>query len=270
MRPPDVHLVATHDRAPPPFGMTADSDAGELRALRARADGGPAGGGAAGRESAIYGRRFSAAENAARAATWEALCRSFFQRFVAESATVVDLGAGDGHFLRNIRAARRIAVDVGEQVQELEREGIEVLQVDATELASHLRGVADVVFASNFLEHLPDKKTLLEVLAQVHRALRPGGRLIVLQPNIRYVGAAYWDYVDHHIALTEHSLVEALEVCGFELERLIPRFLPYTVKSRLGRFAPLTGLYLKLPLLWRLFGRQTLAIARAAPTAEGR
>lgn len=58
---------------------------------------------------------------------------------------------------------------------------------------------------------------------------------MILQPNIRYVGPAYWDYIDYHIALTEHSLVEALEVTGYRIERLIPRFLPYTAKSNLGR-----------------------------------
>lgn len=251
--------------------MTADSHAGELPVRQVDKVGdSSAEQGRAGHETTIYSRRFSGSENEARAATWQILCRSFFQRLIAETDTVVDLGAGDGHFLRNIRAARRVAVDVGEHVLDLEREGIEVLRVDATELAASLRNEADVVFVSNFLEHLPDKKTLLQVLMQVHDALKPGGRVIVLQPNIRYVGVAYWDYVDHHIALTEHSLVEALEVCGFDLERLVPRFLPYTVKSRLGRLSSLTGLYLRLPFLWRLFGKQTLAIGRARPFAAAR
>ena len=55
----------------------------------------------------------------------------------------------------------------------------------------------------------------------------------MLQPNIRLTGAAYWDFIDHKVALTERSLVEAAELCGFETERLIKRFLPYTTKSRL-------------------------------------
>src|SRR5690606_15766959 len=117
----------------------------------------------------------------------------------------------------------------------LAQKGVEVLQVPATEFADRLGEKADLIFMSNFLEHLPDKRVLLDVLDECRRALRPGGTILILQPNIRYVGPAYWDYIDHHIALTEHSLREALEVSGFEVVKIIPRFLPYTAKSALGR-----------------------------------
>jgi len=106
------------------------------------------------------------------------------------------------------------------------------------------------------------------VVDECYRGLKVGGKVIILQPNIRYVGPAYWDYIDHHIALTEFSLVEALEVAGFEVSKLIPRFLPYTAKSLVGRivqggrYASLVRFYLKMPLLWRFFGQQTLVIAK--------
>ena len=35
---------------------------------------------------------------------------------------------------------------------------------------------------------------------------------IVLQPNIRLVGPRYWDFIDHKVALTERSLLEAAEL----------------------------------------------------------
>jgi hypothetical protein len=120
---------------------------------------------------------------------------------------------------------------------------------------------------SNFLEHLPTKQAVFEVLTECRKVLSRGGRLMVLQPNIRYVGAAYWDYIDHHIALTEKSLAEALEVSGFTIEVLLPRFLPYTAKSRSGALASgrlgkgLIALYLKFPILWRIFGSQTFVVA---------
>ena len=94
---------------------------------------------------------------------------------------------------------------------------------------------------------------------------------MILQPNIRYVGAKYWDYIDHHIALTEESLREGLEVSGFHVVRMIPRFLPYTAKSSLGRlvspehYENLVSLYLKNPLAWRLLGQQTFVLARKLP-----
>ena len=51
-------------------------------------------------------------------------------------------------------------------------------------------GTIDVVFTSNFFEHMPDKRALLRTLDECRRVLRPGGRLLVLMPNLRYVGAA--------------------------------------------------------------------------------
>ncbi|MCB0323551.1 MAG: class I SAM-dependent methyltransferase, partial [Bdellovibrionales bacterium] len=184
-----------------------------------------------GREEEIYTKRFSPAEEQARAETWEVLVRDFLQPRIDRNAVVVDIGAGDGHFITRVAARRRIAVDLSPHVHELASKGVEILQVPATDFAARLNEPADCVFMSNFLEHLPDKRVLLEVLEETRRALRPGGTLMILQPNIRYVGPAYWDYIDHHIALTEHSLVEALEVSGFEVVQLIARFLPYTAKS---------------------------------------
>lgn len=222
-----------------------------------------------GKELDLYTRRFSPSEYETRKITWQVLCREFFQQFIPPESTVVDVGAGEGHFLLNITAAKKIAVDLSAQVKELEGKGISVLMVPATELSKHLHAQADVIFMSNFLEHLPDKRTLLAVLDDCRLALRPGGRVMILQPNIRYVKERYWDYIDHHIALTEHSLCEALDVCGYQVEKLIPRFLPYTAKSKVGhvasgaRAAQFVRWYLRFPILWRFFGGQTFVVAHA-------
>jgi SAM-dependent methyltransferase len=227
-----------------------------------------------GKESLIYGQRFSAAEEHTRNLVWEVLVRNFFQNFVGAGDTVVDIGAGDGQFIKRIRAGRRIAVDLSPHVNELRTADVEVFQVPATAFAEVIQGRADVVFMSNFLEHLPDKRVLLDVLEESRLALKPGGMLLVLQPNIRYVGPAYWDYIDHQIALTEHSLTEALEISGFSIVKVIPRFLPYTAKSRLGRLsqggwaAAFVKWYLRMPLLWKVFGQQTFVVATPKDTRK--
>ena len=49
--------------------------------------------------------------------------------------------------------------------------------------------------------------------------------MIVLQPNVRLVGGAYWDFIDHQVALTEKSLVEAGDLAGLrtvELDHAVP------------------------------------------------
>lgn len=220
-----------------------------------------------GRETEIYTQRFTSAEEAVRASTWKVLVRDFLQQYVSPQDTVIDIGAGDGHFITNIRAARRVALDLSSHVSVLGSYGVEVLQAPATELTTVFDSQADVIFMSNFLEHLPNKRLVIDVLEECRRGLKPGGKLLILQPNIRYTGPAYWDYIDHHISLTEHSLVEALEISGFEVIKLIPRFLPYTAKSSLGRLSQGAGSelfvkwYLRLPILWRIFGKQTFVVA---------
>lgn len=225
-----------------------------------------------GKEELIYRQRFSQGEEVVRELSWKTIVPNFLQQYVRESDVVLDLGAGDGHFITNIKAKRRVAVDLSPHVLELESKGVEVLLHPATELSSVFQGKADVIFMSNFLEHLPSKQVLLQVLEECRKVLSDDGRLIILQPNIRYVGPAYWDYIDHHIALTEASLSEALDITGFKVNRLIPRFLPYTAKSKLGRICLLkigqitlgeliVLTYLRMPFLWRIFGQQTFVVA---------
>ena len=220
-----------------------------------------------GRENQIYTGRFSEQEEATRREVWKILCRDFFSGYLSESDTVVDIGAGDGHFLRNVSVAKKIAVDLSEHVKELEKEGVEVHQVSADSYAHLLEKPADLVFMSNFLEHLPNKRILLDIFEETHKALRSGGSLLILQPNIKYVGTRYWDYIDHHIALTENAMVEALTVTNYEVVEVITRFLPYTAKSKLGHLlsgektVALTEFYLKNRWLWPVFGKQSLVLA---------
>jgi hypothetical protein len=114
---------------------------------------------------------------------------------------------------------------------------------------------------SNYLEHLANRNEVVEQLRVCRDLLAPGGRVVVLQPNVRYAGAAYWDFIDHHVALTERSLVEAGEQAGLRTVHLIPRFLPFTTKGKLPAHARLVRLYLGFPLVWRLLGGQTLYVA---------
>lgn len=122
-------------------------------------------------------------------------------------------------------------------------------------------GSLDAVVTSNFFEHLPDKDALRATLRQAWRALRPGGRLIAMGPNIRYLAGRYWDFFDHHVPLTEASLSEALSLEGFTVIRAIPRFLPYSMVGGPNYPLPLLRLYLALPVVWPLFGRQFLVVA---------
>jgi SAM-dependent methyltransferase len=178
-----------------------------------------------------------------------------------DSDTVLDLACGYGEFINNIRAARKLAVDLNPDSPGAVANDVIFHAVAANALGPIEDASVDVVFTSNFFEHLPDKAVLQEVLGEIRRVLKPGGRLIAMGPNIRYLPGAYWDFIDHHLPLSERSLVEALLLAGLHPARVIDRFLPYTTQSRLPQANWLVRIYLATPLAWRLFGKQFLVIA---------
>lgn len=91
----------------------------------------------------------------------------------------------------------------------------------------------NVVFSSNFFEHLPSKAMLGRTLDEIFRCLAPDGKLIAMGPNIKYLPGEYWDFWDHYLPLTESSLIEGLTNRGFEIVQYLDKFLPYTmVKTR--------------------------------------
>lgn len=212
--------------------------------------------------SHLYRHRFTQEELEFKRVMWRVLCRDFFQRYVDPESTVLDLGAGTCEFINEINASTKIVVDANPDVADYAK-GSRVVIAFSTDMKQVESASVDVVFSSNFFEHLPNKEAILGTLRECARVLRPNGKLLILMPNIRYLGGRYWDYFDHHTPLTHLSLQEALGLCGFVVDEVIPKFLPYTVKgARIPKRAWLVSLYLKLRPAWFLFGRQMLLTAR--------
>jgi SAM-dependent methyltransferase len=208
----------------------------------------------------LYGERF-AGMSAYRNGVWKRLCEGYFSRWIPPTSSVLDLGAGHCEFINNVTAAKKFALDLNPDAQKAAAADVQLILHDCTKPWPVDDQQIDVVFTSNFLEHLPDKDALLEALRQAHRVLAPGGRLICMGPNASKVGGKYWDFFDHHIALTERSLSEACESAGFTVTTSIGRFLPYTMSEGRQRPLSLVSLYLKVPLLWRGLGQQFLVVA---------
>lgn len=213
--------------------------------------------------SRIYAQRF-AANLDYRRRVWRVLIDGFFRRFIPPGATVLDLGCGYGEFINQVAAAKRYAMDLNPDAPRHLDAAVEFLQQDCSQPWPLPPGQLDTVFTSNFFEHLPDKAALGRTLDQVRLALKPGGLLIAMGPNIKLVPGAYWDFWDHYVPLTESSLGEALENRGFHLDRKDAAFLPYTMAGKKPAPLPLVRLYLKLPVIWPLLGKQFLVVARKA------
>lgn len=139
---------------------------------------------------------------------------------------VLDLGCGRGTFLELMRdegiGAYGIDLD-RELVEECARRGLEALSVDAEE---HLRSLGDHsidgVFSAHVAEHL-EPGTLIEILRQCRRVLRPGAPIVMATPNPRTltVGAhTFWLDPSHRKPIPPDLFQFYLESEGFESVRI--------------------------------------------------
>jgi len=209
----------------------------------------------------LYDTRFSTAERRAKEIVWRVLCEDFFQRYVPADGALIDLGAGFCEFVNHIRCRERWAVGADERARAMAGPGVQVHCGPAHDLGWRETASVDVLFASNVFEHFVSKEHVLTTLREGYRVLRPGGRFLILQPNIRFAYDVYWDFFDHHLPFSDRAMVEGLETCGFSIESVRPRFLPYTTKSRLPSWPILVKLYLRCtPLHW-LLGKQMFIVA---------
>jgi SAM-dependent methyltransferase len=169
--------------------------------------------------------------------------------YVPQDAAVLELGAGYCDWINNVRAARRVALDIWPDLPAFAAPGVEAVVLDASVGLQSLGSSSfDVVLASNFLEHFaPDVAVL--VVDGVRTLLRPGGRFVIVQPNFRYAWRHYFDDYTHRSVFTDVSLPAMLRANGFRVLEVRPKFLPYSLQ---GARVPITrflvSAYLRSPI----------------------
>jgi len=194
-----------------------------------------------------------------REALWSSLWKYYFSRLIAPDDVVLEFGAGYGHFINNVVARRRIAVDVWPGFIAHLAPGVEG-RVGGIELLDEIEdGSLDYVFASNVFEHLTHAELSL-TLTTLRRKLKTKGTLAALQPNYRYAYREYFDDYTHVSIFSDISLCDFIAAHGYEIVDVQPRFLPLSIKSRLPVSPALIRLYLRLPI--KPLGKQMLIAAR--------
>lgn len=210
----------------------------------------------------LYRQRFAGMQKK-RNRVWRVLCR-YFEKYIPNNATVLDIACGHGEFVNNLQISGGaiFAADINLDSKGLLRDGVNFIQSSA-ESISLPDASLDVVFASNFFEHLNGSEMFLAVLKNIRRMLKNGGRLLVLQPDLRWTGAAFWDFLDHRFPVTVPRMVEAAGLVGLRPEKIISRFLPYTMSGKMPVHPFLVKLYLSLmPVSGWFMGKQAFVVFR--------
>jgi SAM-dependent methyltransferase len=209
----------------------------------------------------LYSYRFKDIDQAEREEVWSVIAPYLTEEALKRPKRLLDPAAGRREFIDQAPAEERWAVDAvdyGEAHADPDVRLVISDIMDAELPADHFDGV----FVSNFLEHLPSQEGVYEFLRRMYEVTRPGGRIAIMGPNFRYCAGEYFDMADHIVILTHLGVAEHLYTAGFEVERNVPRFLPYSFRGRLPASAGLTRAYLRFPLAWRLLGKQFLVVGR--------
>lgn len=208
----------------------------------------------------MYEKRFSKDEKF-RKSMYDILYKNFFSRYIEPDSTVLDVGAGYCEFINSIKAKNKIALDLNPDLKKHANSDVKTIISKSTSMKSIKSNSIDVVFTSNFFEHLT-KDDIVLTMKEIGRVLKKDGKFLILQPNIRFVYKDYWMFFDHITPLDDRSLCEALENNGFEIEKCIPRFLPYTTKGSLPKSILMLRIYLMFPIFWKFVGGQAFVVAK--------
>jgi SAM-dependent methyltransferase len=189
--------------------------------------------------------RFS--NDARRGLLWRTLYEYYFRQSFGAIASMVELGAGWCDFINCNEASERFAVDLWDGIEEQAAPGVTCHVGTVTELNFARDSSVDVVFASNLVEHL-HRHEFDQMLDEVRRILKPGGRLFLLQPNYALCPGAYFHDYTHVSIWTDVSLSDYVASKSWIIDEVHDKFLPLSIKSRLPVSPLLIRAYLRSPV----------------------
>lgn len=189
-------------------------------------------------------------EDKKRSTVWKYLYKYYFYKHIKLTDVVVEIGAGWCDFINQIVCKEKYASDIWPGVKKHANVDVNVFVTDAVDLSFLNNKKADVIIASNLLEHLTKSK-VDEVINAILGTLSDDGKLVILQPNFRLNPSRYFDDYTHISIWSDISLRAYLEAKGFTITTYRPKFLPLTVKTKFPVFGFLIWIYLNFPFKFR-------------------
>ncbi len=208
----------------------------------------------------IYEYRFKDVNHASKQIVWKEVA-AYICKITNHPKTVLDPASGLCEFINNAPAQEKWAIDLNKDFIDKHADP-SIRKVIGNNLTHDLPiDYFDLVFVSNFLEHLESQEQVAEFLQRMFASIKPGGFIAVMGPNFKYAYREYFDFADHTVCLSELGVAEHLAGAGFNIAKIHPRFLPLSFRGGLPVNKFLVQTYLRLPLAWNFFGKQFLLIA---------
>jgi ubiquinone/menaquinone biosynthesis C-methylase UbiE len=208
----------------------------------------------------IYQYRFNGIDLRKKAAVWREIATKVYG-FMGRPQRVLDPAGGQLEFIDQIPAPEKWVVDLVKYDSVAAKKDLNfvvgnIFDVDLP------KGHFDGIFISNFLEHLATPADISRLLEKLYSVMAPGGRIAIMGPNFKYATSSYFDCADHILPLSHVAVAEHVYASGFELRRVIPKFVPYSFRGLLPPSAVLARLYLKMPFVWPILGKQFLIVGQ--------
>ena len=167
--------------------------------------------------------------NKFRSIVWREISR-FLSKYILKDSVIVDLGAGYCDFINNTMAKVKYAIDISSETEKYKNKDVIFLKRPAWYIPEIADSSVDFLLASNLLEHFDDRE-INDIIMEIKRILKPGGRLALMQPNFKFSYKNYFDDYTHKKIWTDISLKDFLISNDFDIIKVMPKFLPFSMNS---------------------------------------
>ena len=152
--------------------------------------------------------------------TFNAALELFYNTKIGKGSKVIDLGYGDGSFLKSLEKNQ-----IEARGHDYDTVNFEIDKIPETSNS------LDFITSNSVIEHLSNASNLLD---ESFRILKPGGKLILITPNFFYDYKNFYDDPTHVNPFTVEKLETMLDMSGFKNIKVLP------------------WVVMKNPLLWRI------------------
>lgn len=197
---------------------------------------------------------------------WKEIVR-YLKKYIMTTDRVLDLGSGYCYFINNLECKSKVAIDISPESKNFANSSVGTYTMPYSELDSYFHSEFDIVFASNFFEHLTMEECL-DCLKKISSILKPSGKLIIIQPNFKYCFKYYFDDFTHRTVFDDTSMSQILIASEFNPIVIKSKFMPYTTRGKkylLNKYLIRTYLYSPV----KPFAGQMLIIAQLKNLTDG-